>query len=75
MPGSAVQVTVLTASVRVRPLRSTGGFSGILVRVAVQPARGVVRTELIGVSVGRVTCSFTVPAVSDSVGTRSAMTA
>src|ERR1700754_1603006 len=73
-PGSAVHVTVRTASVIDRPWLSTGGFTGALVIVAVQPGRGVVRTEVIGWSAGRVTSSFTVPAVSDSLGTRREMT-
>ena len=42
--------------------------------VAVQPGTGVVRTLLSGWSAGSVTSSLTVPAVSDSLGTRSETT-
>jgi hypothetical protein len=73
VPGWAVQVTVCTASVTLPSSVSTGGFSGTLAVAAVQPGIGVVRTDGIGWSVGRVTCSLTVPAVADSVGTRNAI--
>jgi hypothetical protein len=73
-PGAAVQVTDVTASVTVRPCRSSGGSSGARVSVAVQPGRGVVRTDVIGCSAGSVTRRATVPAVSDSVGTRKVTT-
>ena len=42
--------------------------------VALQPATGVVRTELNGWSWGRVTVSATVPAASSSSGTRNVTT-
>jgi hypothetical protein len=66
---------VCTASVTLPSSVSTGGFSGALVTTAVQPGIGVVRTEGIGWSEGRVTSSFTVLAVSDSDGTRKAILA
>src|ERR687889_1893953 len=71
VPGFAVQVTVRTASVIVPSSVVTGGLSGALATFAVQPATGVMRTPVIGWSAGRVTSSLTVPAVSDSLGTRS----
>ena len=74
VPGAAVQVTDPTVSVIVRPSSCTGGLSGTLLVVAVQPGSGVVRTELIGWSVGSVTVRPTVPAVSDSLGTRNVTT-
>ena len=74
VPGFAVQVTVRTASLIVRSPTCTGGLSAAFVMVAVQPATGVVRTLLSGWSAGSVTSSFTVPAVSDSLGTRSETT-
>lgn len=74
MPAFAVHVTVPTASVTALPLTCTGGVSVVLVTAAVQPGIGVVRTEVIGWSVGSATSSFTVPAVSDSSGTRKVTT-
>ena len=74
VPGFAVQVTVRTASLTVRSPTWTGGVSAAFVMVAVQPGTGVVRTLLSGWSAGSVTSSFTVPAVSDSLGTRSETT-
>ena len=74
--GSAVQVTARTASVTVllADLRRAGSARA-LVTVAVQPGpRGGADAAEIGWSAGSVTCSFTVPAVSDSVGTRSETT-
>jgi hypothetical protein len=43
--------------------------------VAVQPGTGLTRTEVIGWSAGMDTSSRTVPAVSDSLGTRMVTTA
>ena len=68
--GWACQVTVRATSVRVVPLMVTGVVSGALVTVAVQPGTGLVLTSRNGLSCGRVTFTLTVPAVSDSLGTR-----
>src|SRR3712207_1396321 len=73
-PGSAVQVTVLTASVMVRSPTATGAARAASVIDAVQPGTGEVRTLEIGWSAGSLTSSLTVPAVSDSLGTRMLIT-
>jgi hypothetical protein len=69
-PASAVQTTAVGASVIVVPSRSTGSGRAPRSTTAVHPGSGLVRTEVSGVSVGSSTGSATVPAVSDSVGTR-----
>jgi hypothetical protein len=69
-PGPAVQVISLTASVIVAPSASTGGFSVLVVVVAVQPGTGLTLTNASGVSVGDCTRRLVVEAVSLSVGTR-----
>ena len=53
-PLSAVQVTSLTASVRVVPYDSTGLASFAFVAAAVQPGTGLVLTYRNGVSCGSV---------------------
>ena len=74
VPGWAVHVTVVTAWVIWAPSRSIGWGSTPLVTTASQPGWGVVRAEVIGWSTGKVTSTFVVPAVSDSLGTRKVIT-
>ena len=52
----------------------SGGLMVTSLVVTAQPATGVVRTELKGWSVGRLTVDAMVPAVSSSSGTRNVTT-
>ena len=63
---------VLNASVTSLPASVTGLSSLPLTTSAFQPGSGLVRTEVSGVSCGRVTSIFVVPALSRSFGTRNA---
>ena len=75
VPGLALNVTEPTVFVIALPSSSlSGGLSVTSLGVAVQPAIGVVRTELNGWSAGRLTVTATVPAVSSSLGTRKVTT-
>src|SRR5687767_15221616 len=71
-PGSAVQVIVLNASVISLPPTVTGLSSLPLTTSDFQPASGLVRTDVSGVSCGSVTSTLVVPALSRSFGTRNA---
>src|SRR6266540_3570372 len=67
---------VPTACLIVPPCPSgSGADNGVLVTLYVHPGRGFTDTEPIGVSVGNATESFTVRAVSLSVGTRNSSSA
>src|SRR5689334_7616838 len=67
---SAVQVTVRTALVMVVPSTSTAAGSFCCGALAVHPGTGLVATYRNGWLAGSVTATRTVPAVSDSLGTR-----
>src|SRR3954451_1926997 len=69
-PGSAVQVTVRTASVRVAPSTSTAVGRGAVTRTTRHPGTALACTEANGGSWGSRTLSFVVLALSDSLGTR-----
>jgi hypothetical protein len=69
----AVHVIFVTASVTVSPSLVLIGVASLLVSVvAVHPGTGMIDTEAIGLSAGRLTSSLVVEAVSLSVGTRNA---
>src|SRR6478752_9932109 len=70
VPGSAVHVTEVTASLIVVLPSVTGVGSVVLVATAVQPGTSFTDRKANGCSAGRVTVTAVVPAVSDSVGTR-----
>ena len=72
---SAFQVTVRTALVIVVPSTTTGFGSAASVVLTVQPGTGLLLTERKGLSFGSVASTATVPAVSDSFGTRKVRTA
>lgn len=65
----AVQDTDNGASVMVAPFTLTGWGNAPLTTSAVQPGTGFTRTDVNGVSVGRLTSIFVVVAVFDSLGT------
>src|SRR4051794_30332130 len=70
-PAVAVHVTVPTALSRVKPSSVVTGLASLRSVVATcQPGWIWTLTSPNGASAGRVTVSFTVLAVSDSVGTR-----
>ena len=69
-PASAVQVIFVTASV-MSPSSDLIGVASLVFSVtAVQPGSGLVETDAIGWSAGRVTSSLVVFALSFSLGTR-----
>src|SRR6478735_1994396 len=70
VPGSAVQVTEVTASLIVVSPSVTGAGNVVLVGVTVQPGTALTETKANGWSVGMVTVTAVVPAVGDSFGTR-----
>ncbi len=70
VPGTAVQVILLTASVTSAPCTFNGVVSARFSISAVQPATGLTDADAIGAFSGTVTSSLTVPAVAFSLGTR-----
>src|SRR4051794_17883163 len=70
VPAAAVQVTVRAALVIVVPSSWTGLGSGACLTATFQPGTGLTLTDGKGSSWGSWTCSLTVPAVGDSLGTR-----